>query len=115
MTGLALHPCPPLICFSAASAIGHCYLQNNGAAEPLVSVTVMLIFLNPLNLQQRRSMKNFLVLRVVKCPKRPPRETAKSPSLEVFKEQITQTAVKGSSDICLQAKHWTRRSSGISA
>lgn len=48
----------------------------------------MIIFLNPLNLQQRRFMKNFPVVRVLKCPKRPPRETAKSPSLEVLKNRL---------------------------
>jgi len=58
----------------------------------------MLIFLNPLILQQRWFMKNFPVLRVVKCPKRPLRETEIS-IIRGFKEQITRTAVKGSSEI----------------
>lgn len=73
--------------FDEASVIGQ-LRTGCWAAEPMVWATAMLIFLNLLNLQQIRFMKDFLVLSVVKWLKRPPRETVKSPSLEVLKNRL---------------------------
>lgn len=54
-------------------------------------------------------MKNFLVLRVVKCSKRPPRETVTFPTFEILKNRLHKQLSRAAQTYVMQLDPSSRR------
>lgn len=59
-------------------------------------------------------MKDFLVLRVVMCSKRPPRETVTFPTFDVLNNRLHKQLSRAAETYVIQAEGWTKISPGIS-